>query len=593
MTSTTRIAKRASSFLAKSPLAGSEWVDHAFFEHGIKVTWQLVPFQHTLGDVQRLMPKVASGMEWPLEQLIVEPHPRYPKNPSIIQLTIVTESPIEGTIWFDRPRFIDGFIQLGPYADGVGEAFFRLYSEYSMHSGFVLAAPGFGKSRLLESIAITAMAMGNTIVFYIDGQNGASSRTLFKHADWAVGIEGAPTMMAALERAAAWRQAELRVDYWNDGGEGFTPSPQRPGILVIIDEQHRIAPLFPERLGFAASEWRKVGQALLGADQESALKTAFANENRIRTGMLSGNGFAMHTPSRVDGNLIPGLETHPADLPKIPGYAVRVAAAGSTDPDGEPARSAPFRSRYSPNAKGKAKAEANGERVPVPTIEEWFERHRMPEMDRGTARAMGDDYRLRYEAQRKTLDEVRALVNATDEEFDRIARETVWIPSQRADRQQIERRSMAITTTTSTTTTTRVEMTEEVRSFVEQIRELDWDGGLDLGTLMSQFPKIRLGVARPAIESLVIDGELVKDKDGTQDVYRKALPRGSVGRKTTTREAILALTWGPNGMTRGQIIAALPGCTEPSVDQALRAMCTANPPVLVKEPGRGKPYRLA
>lgn len=418
----------ANLFESKGDMGGAQLLPPTPFTHGAKHKLQLVPGKQTINTVQTNIMKISSGLRTPLKDLIIEQDPDT-DDPTMLELTHITKSPIKDTIYFDRPRCAGGMVNLGPYADGIGEAFIRVYVENSMFGGFLLGGIGIGKSRTLEEIAVSVLSRGDTIVFYIDGQNGASSPTLWKYADWAVGTDGFFRMMSALESAAKWRQQENTARGW----DGFTPSPQRPGILVILDEMHRITPLAPDRLAFAAAEWRKLGMALFGADQDSGLDTTFGGKDRMRAAMLGGTGLVMNVKSRIAGNLVPGLAINPADLPKIPGYAVLVADDGIEDPDGNPVRTAPFRNRYAPNAKEKAKAEAKGIKVPVPALEEWFEHYPNPAMDRGTALAMGVHYRNRREtavaAQAELLRYIDSIADLDPDALDRELAEMTPTPS--------------------------------------------------------------------------------------------------------------------------------------------------------------------
>lgn len=377
--------------LVASPLAGATIGDPVPFEHGNSYIVDLVPGKQTLAIAQTALPKLETALDLPQENMIIERHPDYPKRPSRLRLQEITRSPIEQTVLFDRPRHESGQILLGPYSDGIGEAVLRLYTDNSMWSLFLLGGTGIGKTRLTEIIAITALDMRNvgqhTVIFYMDGQNGASSPTLFKHATWAVGVDGVFRMLAALERVAIYRQKQNRANI----DQGFTPSAGRPGILVVVDEAHLVFSLAAQRFADAARSWRKLGIALFAADQDSTVDNTFGGKDILRSSLLAGNGLAMRVSSRIAGNLIAGLDMNPYDLPAIQGYGVLVAAPNSG------IRTAPFRGRYAPDRKDEAKARAAGRELEVPTIEDWFEQYPPLELDKGAARAAGPDYRDRRE----------------------------------------------------------------------------------------------------------------------------------------------------------------------------------------------------
>ncbi|MDQ3030766.1 MAG: hypothetical protein M3R09_12225, partial [Actinomycetota bacterium] len=385
-------------------MKGAELSRPAPFEHGDSHTVQLVPGVQHLGTAQAALPLISSGMHRPIDQLVLEQHPDR-EDPTVLRLQVVTRSPIKQTVWFDQPRHEDGRIALGPYADGCGDAAWRLYTEDSMWGGFVLGGIGSGKTKLIELIALSAIARGDTYVIYIDGQSGASSPVLFNHPDiWSAGPDGSMRVLAALERISRWRNKENRVM----GLPGFTPSPERPGILTIIDECHRIFPQAAGRWADLATEDRKLGKAYLAADQHSGLTDVFGGQDRLRSALLSGNGAAMRTTSRIAGNLIPGLDLNPFDLPVLPGYGYLVA------PEGSGGRTAPFRGRRIPGSREKTADPS----LPVPSVEEWFERLTMVELDGPAARAAGPDFTERHEraeAERSALlDEMNSVVHETN-----------------------------------------------------------------------------------------------------------------------------------------------------------------------------------
>lgn len=397
------------------------------FDHGDTYTLEVAPYKQTLAIIQQEAPKIATGLDVPLENLVIEAHPDYPKRPRIVRMQHITQSPIENTVWFDRPRYENGRILLGPYADGIGEAWLRLYEDgKSMWSTTLTGGTGLGKTRLTEIIAITALAMRDagqhTVIFYMDGQDGASSPCLYENATWSVGPDGAPRMLGALERIATFRNKENRA-HRPKAWTGFNPGPERPGIFVIIDEAHMILELpgVAKRLAKLGKMVRKLGIGFLNSAHDYSLETM--KEDTWRAALLGGNGLVMNVSSRIQGGLIPGLGIHPFDLPKVAGYGVVVGAKGSD------IRTAPFRGRYAPDEEEKASSLAKGEVVTVPTIDEWFQRYPALELDPRAARVAGDDYLKRHQialAEREALQrDIDDLDSAGDADFDRELTELV------------------------------------------------------------------------------------------------------------------------------------------------------------------------
>jgi hypothetical protein len=484
----------------KGRLAGAEIGPPVPFEHGNSHTIRLVPYKHTLSIAQADLPNISSGVDTPLENLVLEAHPDYPKRPTILRLQHITHSPIENTVWFDKPRYKDGRILLGPYADGIGEAYLRLYEGgQSMWSTTCTAGTGSGKTRLMECVAISALAMRDvgqhTVLFYIDGQNGASSPTLFEHATWSVGSDGALRMISALERIADYRNKENRAHGWT----GFTPSAERPGIFVLVDEAHLILSLqsnkAAERLARLAKSVRKLGMGFFVAAHDYGLNTM--KDDTLRAALLGGNGLVMNVSSRITGNLIPGLAMDPFDIPKIPGYGVVVGAAGSD------IRTAPYRGRYAPDDMEKDRSLARGEKVPVPSIETWFQLYPALGLDPPAARAAGEDYRNRHETAEREREELLAFINTETDDLDSELAELVEIESTEVG-------------------------TEEQQSVTcaQRIKALDWVslGEVQVAQVMAHMPEVTMSTARKALDKLAEHGDLVKDDSRPRRVIYR-LPR--------------------------------------------------------------------
>uniref|UniRef100_UPI003F49875A helix-turn-helix transcriptional regulator n=1 Tax=Actinokineospora sp. CA-119265 TaxID=3239890 RepID=UPI003F49875A len=372
------------------PLPGAELLDLRGIDHGLVGTIALVPGKQSMGSVAQALEKIGTALDIYPEDIIVERHPDGP--PSMLRTTFVTASPVKKSVFFDEPRYDQGAIELGPYRDGVGDAQVNLYGPDSMFNGFVLGSPGSGKSRILEMIALTAIAQANTVVVYLDGQSGASSPLLWQHALWRGGPDDAEDILIGLEAFMAHRKLRLRYLGAKTGLVGFTPSADFPGILVIVDECHRIwNKKNIKRWNYAARELRKLCGAIWGASQTVTLDEAFAGSDAMRSSLVSGNGIALRTLSSVQQQVFPGLKANLAALPRGGGHGYTI-----DDGDGR-TRTAPFRGRF---LVGQDAVDAGRIELPegITTAEAWFALvAHLQRLDPGTAAAGGDLFAKRHD----------------------------------------------------------------------------------------------------------------------------------------------------------------------------------------------------
>ena len=227
----------------------------------------------------------------------------------------------------------------------MGEAGWRLWTagesgdnDGSAWSGALIGAPGSGKSRTLESIAIGAMASGLAVCWFIDPQGGASSPALKSYADWYVDLSGADDMLRAIEGVAAWREFENATEGWT----GFTPRPDRPLLVVFIDEAHEVLKgRSGKRLSALARKIRKLGICLVIVSQYPGIET-FGGDEALRLSIMAGNGICFRTASNYAGSLMAGLEMDPKRLPDVKGYGFTIRVEGFS-------RLAPFRNRLCKN----------------------------------------------------------------------------------------------------------------------------------------------------------------------------------------------------------------------------------------------------
>jgi hypothetical protein len=347
----------------------------------------LVPGVQTFTGALAKLELIAGGLDRLIEQVILEPNPNRRANQLL--LTIVEKSPVEETIAYRGARLVGSrrnAIEIGPYGDGDGYAQWRTWAPGerpmtgSWLSGFIVAGTGMGKSRLEELLATGYMATGYSVVWFIDPQNGASSPALREHCDWFVNREGAQKMLSVLEEITHAREIENSVENWSR----FDPSPERPGIVVPIDECHEVFSTNPDRWARLARKAQKVGISLIGMTQYADL-TAFGGKEALRASMLA-NTIVMKTNSRTNSTLIPGITVDPEALPKIPGFGYTIGAEGG--------RTAPFRAEY------------------LVDPDHWLSQYKMPELDPLSATAAGDIYRLRHETAAELTEQQRRHVEA-------------------------------------------------------------------------------------------------------------------------------------------------------------------------------------
>ncbi|MPY80873.1 MAG: hypothetical protein GEV04_21035 [Actinophytocola sp.] len=382
------------------PAPGTRLTNLTPYRYGYTGELRLVRGKQSLADIQAALPRLSTALDVAREHLVVEEHPDGP--PSRLRIQIVTKSPVTTAAYFDQPVYRDGRILLGPYADGLGDASFVLHSDDSMESGYVLGSKGSGKSRVLETIALTAIATTPTVVFYLDGQNGASSPLLWEHALWHAGPGDAPEMLRSLLAIKDYRQLYNRKHRLT----GFTLSAELPGILVIVDECHKIfTDQTAPRWADVAREGRKLGIGILAASQVTTLDAFGGGQqaDALRSSLVSSNGIALRTASKVQSTVFPGLSVDLMSLPKLPGY-------GYTVDDGDDQhRTAPFRARWLIDAK-----QAAGRDEPLPdgihTAEDWFAAVApTQQLDERSADAAGAAFASRHEKAAREQAELDAL----------------------------------------------------------------------------------------------------------------------------------------------------------------------------------------
>lgn len=313
---------------------------------GYSYELHLVGGKQTLADALSAIPRIATAIGVPARNILIEDvqptgEDQEP-DPAILRFQVITNSPIKKSVqlnpdgWHENKT--DLWIDLGPFADGEGFAPWRVFTENSIWGGYVVGDTGAGKSCTLEGLAIKMMRTRRVVIFYLDPvKDGASSVGLFKHARWSIGNdpERIDRMLTGIETLVDIRFAENMVEL---DTAGFTATPERPGIILIVDEAHKVNEIYGERMAELARKGRAAGFAIIDASQIYGLES-FGGLDALRQSLTGANTVA-HRVGRNQASIMHGMPISPADLPNIPGYGVVLA----TDPAYN--RTAPFRSEY-------------------------------------------------------------------------------------------------------------------------------------------------------------------------------------------------------------------------------------------------------
>ncbi|WP_344429043.1 hypothetical protein [Amycolatopsis minnesotensis] len=296
-------------------------------------------------------------------------------------------------------------IVIGAHLDGDGFAVYRVIDAGSVNSAFILGSIGSGKTLLAEEIAIALKFLGCEL-WYVDGQDGASSELLKRHADWAIPLtrDAVEDLYQAVKGAADGRNLELKIR--PELGNKYTYDPGRPPVITTLEECQGVFEMknadgttYGVLFGGMARKLRKDGMGFVAISQDLDLTSTFGGSDILRSCLMAaGNFFAMRFLSRTRAGMLPPNCPNLLEVPKH-GYGYSPLAAR-------------------PNAMWRA---ANIENSPR-TKDEWMTAFPPSTLDKVTRARAGAAYRKRDESMAEDLDAARAelefLENATDEQLD-------------------------------------------------------------------------------------------------------------------------------------------------------------------------------
>lgn len=297
-------------------MPGAELNFGEHFGHGTQFTVRLVRGKQRFEHLLKALPDIAYALDVPEGEVSVDPNPRRQLEPTLTITTSRPDTTYTGPVVAREGSSV--YIEIGPYTDGLGVVRYQLLADQlsddelaqgvtprgSAIGGYVLGDKGSGKSRLIESIALGAMAEG-VEVWYLDPQGGASSPVLQKHAHWPLmGLDGddgkqfgnVDDLLNALDGVVAVRQDEnSAID-----ATGFQHTRERPMILVVIDECHQVFgaldPKTNERFGKQFGDVdriaRKLGIGFLGGSQAPS-QDVFGGDTTLRNGMAGANAYLL------------------------------------------------------------------------------------------------------------------------------------------------------------------------------------------------------------------------------------------------------------------------------------------------------------
>ncbi|SBW21087.1 AAA ATPase [Candidatus Protofrankia californiensis] len=358
---------------ANRVLAGSYLTNPDMIGPAQAWTAQLNPGVHTTATAIAAAPLIASALGLDIDQVTVDRHPAGGADRALILIVDRANNPLQRLNYHPGPDTVynpdTGYADVGIHADETPGRWAFSIPTWGLAGGAIIGGIGSGKSTLITNLATTAAHTRILSLWAGDPQGGQSMPAVIRRATWpARTLDEILLQLRAAAKAIDIRGALNGLR----GVELHVPTPQEPGILLILDEIHKIFVRGSEHAQLAsliAREGRKAAVAIIGADQYPGLPT-FGDDEALRSSMFAKNLAVLRTASNVAKGMIPGLDLNPRDLPDR--FSNGKPTSGLGYLVGQ--RTAPYRGWFTPQA------------------DEWMAAAPQVELDRVTANYIGSDY---------------------------------------------------------------------------------------------------------------------------------------------------------------------------------------------------------
>lgn len=272
---------------------------------------------------------IASVFDLPDGRVLAEPVTGAPVYRA--RLTVLTSSPLEKTTRWTGPGLTDaGTFDLVVTADGERIPWRLWWPGAGMCHGLIAGTTGSGKSAVLD-LLLSEVAMSDRLVpVIIDGSGGMSLPDWIPHVPHtATTVEETLDLLDRLIAAMYARFKGLTQIEWTDkqgrrrtGRNSIDPTPQMPGIVIVIDEAHALlmdsdhGKAIRRRVEIITQMGRKVAFSVVLATQQASV-TQLGGSSVIRDMCKGGNVVALRTAERVSGGMV-GTVHLPEPLHTLP-----------------------------------------------------------------------------------------------------------------------------------------------------------------------------------------------------------------------------------------------------------------------------------